>query len=131
MAPPQHDPDAPSPEDLAGTLVYARQLVARNELRRAARLLEELVNRIPDPEALLMLAKIEIERPTTQGQALEHLRLATVGNPQLTEAWLLLANYWGLRGQPDKQKRCLEKILSYDPRNRDARDAVELLATRR
>ncbi len=78
-----------------------------------------------------MLAKIEIERPTTQGQALEHLRLATVGNPQLTEAWLLLANYWGLRGQPDKQKRCLEKILSYDPRNRDARDAVELLATRR
>lgn len=131
MAPPFQDPDAPSPEDLAGTLVYARQLVARNELRRAARLLEEFVTRIPDPEALLILAKIELERPATQVQALEHLRLATVGNPQLTEAWLLLANYWSLRGQPEKQKRCLEKVLSYDPRNRDARDTIELLATRR
>ncbi|HPC84529.1 MAG TPA: hypothetical protein P5234_14565 [Thermoanaerobaculaceae bacterium] len=131
MAPPIPDPDAPSPEDLAGTLVYARQLVARNELRRAAKVLEEFVARTPDPEALLMLAKIELERPVTQPQALEHLRLATVANPQLTEAWLLLANYWSLRGQPEKQKRCLEKVLSYDPRNRDARDALELLVTRR
>lgn len=131
MAPPVQDPDAPSPEDLAGTLVYARTLVARNDLRRAAKLLEELVARIPDPEALLMLAKIELERPSTQPQALEHLRQATVANPQLTEAWLLLANYWSLRGQPEKQKRCLEKVLSYDPRNRDARDALELLVTRR
>lgn len=131
MLPPNQDPDAPSPEDLVGNLVYARHLLARNEPRKAFKLLEELVTRIPDPEALLMLAKIELDRPTTQQQALEHLRQATAGNPQLTEAWLLLANFWSLRGQPDKQRRCLEKILSYDPRNRDARDAIELLAARR
>lgn len=131
MVPPYQDPDAPSPEDLAGTLVYAKHLIARNELRKASRLLEEFVTRIPDPEALLLLAKVELERPATQTQALEHLRQATVGNPQLTEAWLILANYWSLRGQPEKQRRCLEKVLSYDPRNRDARDAIELLVTRR
>lgn len=131
MLPPNQDPDAPSPEDLAGNLAYARRLLARNEPRKAFNLLDEFVTRIPDAEALLMLAKIELDRTVTQPQALEHLRQATAANPQLTEAWLLLANYWSLRNQPDKQRRCLEKILSYDPRNRDARDAIELLAARR
>jgi len=60
-------------------------------------------------------------------RALDHLKLAMVLNPQLTPGWLALANYWGLRGAPEKQRRCLEKILAYNPANPDVRDALELL----
>lgn len=131
MTPELDEPGAPQLDDPAAMLAQAKQMIAGNDLRKAARLLEQIVAQIPDPEALLLLAKIEIERIQTQPQALEHLRQATVAHPQLTEAWLMLANYWSLRGQPEKQRRCLEKILAYDPRNLDARNTLQLLLTRR
>jgi tetratricopeptide (TPR) repeat protein len=125
------EPGVTPAEDPVATLALAKQLIADNDRRKAARLLEQVVAQIPDPEALLLLAKIEMDRIQTQPQALEHLRRATVAHPQLTEAWLMIANYWSLRGQLEKQRRCLEKILAYDPRNSDARSTLELLLTRR
>lgn len=125
------DPGATAGNDPATCIALAKQHIATKDLRRAAKLLEQAVSQIPDPEALLLLAKIEIERIQTQPQALEHLRQATVEHPQLTEAWLMLANYWSLRGQVEKQRRCLEKILAYDPKNTDARNTLTLLLTRR
>ena len=130
MEAPSQTPDAPPLEDVHGTIQFARDLIARNDLRRAAKVLGQLVSENPNAEALLLLATIEIQRPATQPQALEHLRVATVRNPRYTEAWLMLANYWSLRGQPEKQRRCLERILSYDPQNRDAREVVDLLKGR-
>ena len=131
MAPEFDEPGATPADDPAATLAQAKQLIASNEQRKAAKLLEQVVAQIPDPEALLLLAKIEIERIQTQPQALEHLRQATAAHPQLTEAWHMLANYWSLRGQPEKQRRCLEKILAYDPRDLDARNTLQLLLTMR
>ncbi|MCU0291652.1 MAG: hypothetical protein MUF10_06620 [Thermoanaerobaculaceae bacterium] len=131
MSPEFDEPGATASGDPATTLAQAKQLIASGDRRGALRLLEHVVAQVPDPEALLLLAKIEIERLQTQPQALEHLRQATAAHPQLTEAWLMLANYWSLRSQPEKQRRCLEKILAYDPRNLDARNTLQLLLTMR
>ena len=109
----------------------AKQFIAAGELRKARLMLEQLVERSPDADALVTLATLEIDNPRRQSDALEHLKRALALAPQHTEGWLLLANYWGLRGQTDKQKRCLEKILSYEKANRDVRDALELLVTKR
>ena len=44
-----------------------------------------------------------MQRPH-DARALERLRQATELQPTCTEAWLALANYWSLRGAPDKQR---------------------------
>ena len=127
---PGREPEA-SPDFSHANVPLAKQLITAGELRKARLMLEQLVEQAPDAEALLTLATLEIDNPKRQVDALDHLKRALELAPQHTEAWLLLANYWGLKGQADKQRRCLEKILSYDKANRDARDAVELLVTRK
>ena len=119
------------PEFSRASVALARQLIAAGELRKARLMLEQLVEQAPDADALVTLATLEIDNPKRQPDALDHLKRALELTPQHTEAWLLLANYWGLKGQSDKQRRCLEKILTYDKANRDARDAIELLVTRK
>jgi Tfp pilus assembly protein PilF len=109
----------------------ARNLINTGEYRRARLMLEDLVKRAPDGDSLLLLAQLELENPKRHPSALEHLRLAVVMAPQNTEAWLTLANYWSTRGQSDKQRRCLEKILAYEPANHDVRDALEMLLTKK
>ena len=109
----------------------ARQFIAAGELRKARLMLEQLVEQAPEAEAFIVLASLEIDNPRRQPDALEHVKRGLELAPQNTEGWLLLANYWGLRGQTDKQRRCLEKILTYDKNNRDVRDAVELLVTKK
>ncbi len=120
-----------TPDFAHASVPLARQLIAAGELRKARLMLEQLVDQAPDADALVTLATLEIDNPRRQPDALEHIKRALALAPQHTEGWLLLANYWGLRGQTDKQKRCLEKILSYEKANRDVRDALELLVTRK
>ncbi len=109
------------------SLPLAKHLIQIGDLRKARLMLEQLVETAPDGETLVTLASLEVDNPKRQQDGLEHIKRALEIAPQLTEGWLLLANYWGMRGQPDKQKRCLEKILTYDKTNRDARDAIELI----
>jgi len=109
------------------SVAAAKDLIATGEYRRARLMLEDLVKKTSDAEALLLLAQLELDNPKRHPSALEHLRLAVVIAPQNTEAWLTLANYWSMRGQADKQRRCLEKILAYEPGNKDVRSALELL----
>ncbi len=120
-----------SPDFSHASVPLAKQFIAAGELRKARLMLEQIVEKAPEADALVTLATLEVDNPKRQADALDHLKHALELAPQHTEAWLLLANYWGLKGQSDKQKRCLEKILSYDKANRDARDAVELLVTRK
>jgi Tfp pilus assembly protein PilF len=105
----------------------AKTLIEKGDFRKARLMLEEIVKGSPDAEALLLLAQLEIDNPKRAAAALEHLKQAVVIAPEYTEAWLTLANYWGLRGQADKQRRCLEKVLMYNPANKDVRMALELL----
>ena len=97
--------------------------------RQAHKLLAKAVEVAPDATALTVLAELEMHNPLWRPRALERLKQATAMAPNHTSAWLALANYWSLRLQPDKQRRCLERILSYEPRNREARQTLELLIT--
>lgn len=108
-------------------VAQARRLMAQNEFGPAAELLDQAVRLMPDPETLLLLAQVEFRNPMWAQRALDRLRHAVALNPKFTKGWLELANYWGMRGQTEKQKQCLEKILSYDPGNRDARSALNAL----
>ncbi|HPC82241.1 MAG TPA: hypothetical protein P5234_02705 [Thermoanaerobaculaceae bacterium] len=96
--------------------------------RQAHKLLAKAVEVAPDATALTVLAELEMHNPLWRPRALERLRQATALAPHHTPAWLALANYWSLRLQPDKQRRCLERILSYEPLNREARQTLEMLA---
>ena len=106
----------------------ARELLSSDgDPRIAHRMLSRAVEAAPDADSLVLLAEIEVANPLWRQKALDHLKQALEIEPRLTSAWLGLGNYWSLRGQPDKQCRCLEKILSYDPNNREVRSALDLL----
>ncbi|MGC8917337.1 MAG: tetratricopeptide repeat protein [Thermoanaerobaculum sp.] len=103
----------------------ALALLARGEdERRAVRLLSKAVALLPDPRSLVALAEAEVANPMWRERALTHLKQALEMDPKFTPAWLALANYWALRGDTAKQRRCLENILRYDPGNRDVKEAL-------
>jgi tetratricopeptide (TPR) repeat protein len=117
-----------SPEQAAEDKRAAREMLgAGGDARVAYRLLSRAVEVAPDAESLAQLAEIEVANPLWRQRALDHFKQALEIDPRLTTAWLGLGNYWSLRGQPDKQMRCLERILGYDPGNGEARHALDLL----
>jgi predicted Zn-dependent protease len=124
---PSQDPQPAAPDYSQPTLYDAKKALDAGDVRKARLILEQLAQGTPSPETLLLLAQLELDNPKKQPDALEHLRQAVALDPQYTTAWLTLANYWSLRSQPDKQRRCLEKILTYEPNNRDVKDALNYL----
>jgi hypothetical protein len=96
--------------------------------RKPHRMLSSAVEVAPDATTLVKLADLELGNPLWHQRALDHLRQAVELAPQCTPAWLALANYWSLRAQPDRQRRCLAKILDYDRQNDEVRQALEYLA---
>jgi Tfp pilus assembly protein PilF len=128
---PGQDPQPAAPDYSQPTLFDAKKALDAGEVRKARLLLEKLAQGNPTAETLLLLAQLELDNPKRQPDALEHLRQAVAVDPQCTTAWLTLANYWSLRGQPDKQRRCLEKILTYEPNNRDVREALGYLGPKK
>jgi tetratricopeptide (TPR) repeat protein len=107
----------------------ARQILdSGGDARLAVRLLSDAVEVIPDAVSLTLLADLETANPLWRQRALDHLKHAVAIDPKYTPAWLAIANYWSLRGQSDKQVRCLQKILSYEPANNDVREALRLIS---
>jgi tetratricopeptide (TPR) repeat protein len=102
----------------------ARRLMRQGDANQAAELLDQAERLGPDPKTLLYMARIEFHNPMWVQRGLDHLKHAVSKDPGFTEGWLELANYWGTRGQLDKQRQCLERVLAYDPRNEDARAAL-------
>lgn len=99
--------------------------------RQAHKLLSKAVEVVADASALTVLAELEMHNPLWRPRALERLKQAVAIDPRYTGAWFALANYWSLRLEPDKQRRCLEKILLYEPGNREARHTLDLLGPTR
>lgn len=99
--------------------------------RQAHKLLAKAVEVVADAGALTVLAELEMHNPLWRPRALERLKQAVAIDPRHTGAWLALANYWSLRLEPDKQRRCLEKILLYEPGHREARQTLDLLGATR
>jgi tetratricopeptide (TPR) repeat protein len=87
---------------------------------QAFRLLAQAAQLSPEPDILVALATLELEEQRWWPRALRHLKQALESAPTHTEGWLALASYWRLRAQPGKERYCLEKILAYDPGNREA-----------
>lgn len=121
---------AAPPDKAEANVLFARKMIGKGNLQTAIRLLTEAVELKPTAESLVMLAELELDRPPLYAKALEHLKQVTELDPRNTKAWLLLANYWSLRGQPEKQRRCLERILAYEPNNNDIRDAIAMITTK-
>lgn len=121
----QHEPTEAELEQAHRDKEEALALLARGEdERRAVRLLAKAVALLPDPRSLVALAEAEVANPMWRERALTHLKQALEMDPKFTPAWLALANYWALRGNTAKQRRCLENILRYDPGNRDVKEAL-------
>ncbi len=129
-------PEAQAPEPVSAELHRqaihekintARRLMRQGDNNQAAELLDQAVRMGPDPKTLLYLARIEFHNPMWAQRGLDHLKHAVSKDPQFTEGWLELGNYWALRGQLEKQRQCLERILSYDPGNHDVRTALATL----
>jgi hypothetical protein len=97
----------------------------------AHKLLAKAVEVVADASALTVLAELEMHNPLWRPRALDRLKQAVAIDPRYTGAWFALANYWSLRLEPDKQRRCLEKILLYEPGNREARHTLDLLGATR
>jgi tetratricopeptide (TPR) repeat protein len=128
---PGQDPQPAAPDYSQPTLYDAKKALDAGDVRKARLMLEKLAQSNPNAETFLLLAQLELDNPKKQSKALEHLRQAVALEPQHTTAWLTLANYWSLRSQPDKQRRCLEKILHYEPNNRDVKDALQYLGPKK
>lgn len=105
-------------------LEFGKKVLASGDSRKAMKFLELSAEQEPSAEALTLLARIELGFPGLRPKALEHLKQAVSVAPRCTEAWLLLAEFWAAKQDQEKQRRCLEKILAYDPENADARRAL-------
>lgn len=131
VAPPEPSMPEVDPGELAraeSNKTSAKQILdSGGDARRVVKLLQEAIDITPDPASLVTLAQLEVANPLWRQRALDHLKKAVEIAPTCTEAWLALANYWGLRGQPEKQKRCLQRILSYEPRNDAVREALNYI----
>ena len=104
-----------------GNFRRAQELMRAGDVGGAIQLLDQSVRFDPRPEALLLLARLEFRNPFWTQRGLDHLRRAVTVDPHFTEAWLELASFWERKQRPDRQKQCLERILSYEPDNLTAR----------
>jgi tetratricopeptide (TPR) repeat protein len=105
----------------------AAELARAGDVGAAVHLLDQAVRLNPQAETLLTLARLEFKNPMWSQRALDHLKHAVALAPDYTEAWLELANFWGTRNKPDRQRQCLEKILEFDPHNEDVSATLDAL----
>jgi curved DNA-binding protein CbpA len=105
----------------------AKELARAGDVGMAVQLLDQAIRLSPQAETLLTLARLEFKNPMWSQRALDHLKHAVALAPDFIEAWLELANFWGTRNQPDRQRHCLEKILEFDPQNEDVRATLAAL----
>lgn len=97
--------------------------------RGARRALAYAVETVPCAALLTRLGEIEISDPGTRHGGLQRLKQALALAPDYVAGWLVLASYWRQRGELDKERRCLEKVLAVDPDEAEAtRRHVEIAA---
>ena len=54
---------------------------------------------------------------------MESLRQAVRLNPKYVDAWLELADIWRRRGQPERQRKALERALTAAPESEEAAES--------
>ena len=109
----------------------ARELLRAGDVGMAVQLLDQAARLNPTAETLVWLARAEFKNPMWSQRALDHLKHAVALDPECTQAWLELANFWATRNKIDHQRQCLEKILEYDPDNVDVKAGLSSLKRRK
>ena len=109
----------------------AQSVIRAGDFGAAAQLLDEAVRAEPTADSLLLLARVEQRNPMWNNRVLDHLRMAVTMDPQFTDGWLELAAFWAKKGQKERQRQCLEKIIGYDPLNPEALRALAPLRAKR
>ncbi len=93
----------------------AQELVHDGEPYLAIKLLEQACDIDPRPEALLQLARLLMRNPLWRGKALKTIRRAIEVDPNSSDAWVELAEFWRRRRDSERQRKALEKALAADP----------------
>ncbi len=112
---------------VGANITRAQELIRAGDRGMAVQLLDQAVRLDPQPEPLLLLARLELQNPMWAQRAVDHLKHAVTLAPRHTEAWLELAKFWGLRGVRERQRQCIEAVLVYDPGNAEATAALASL----
>ena len=102
----------------------ARELLALGQVNQAVELLDQVVRLKPEPATLLQLARLELKNPMWLERAVDHLKHAVSVDPRFTDGWLELAEFWKSKKDVERQRQCLQRILSYEPGNRQAQIAM-------
>jgi tetratricopeptide (TPR) repeat protein len=108
-------------ELVSANVARAKELIRVGDRGMAVQLLDQAVRLDPQAEPLLLLARLELQNPMWTQRALDHLKHALALAPRFTEAWLELASFWGVRGLRERQRQCLDQVLTYDPNNADVK----------
>jgi curved DNA-binding protein CbpA len=99
---------------------WADDLAKLGELHLAMQALQAALVNDPQPQIYLRLARLQRKNPLWGGRALESLRQAVRLDPKFVDAWLELADIWRRRGQPERQRKALERALTADPESEAA-----------
>ena len=113
---------------VSANLQRADELIREGEIHLAIRLLEQACAIEPRPDALTKLAQLMLRNPSWHDRALQLIRRAINVDPKYNEAWLELAEFWRRRGDAERQRKALERILSTDPDHERANKMYRQLA---
>lgn len=116
------DPDARR-QLVEANIAHARRLAEGGDVFMAVRLLEEACSLEPRAGALLDLARLQMRNPLWFQRALTSVRKAVELEPRRIEGWLELADLWKQRGDPERQRKSLERALAIDPHDLRAQEA--------
>jgi hypothetical protein len=110
-------------ELVEGNLRQAEELIQSGQGRHAFTFLESASQMARDEDTLLKLADLAGRDPAWGRLALDALKRLTSSYPGCIEAWIVLANHWLGRDDPERQRKALERALTVDP---DSEIAQEL-----
>jgi len=96
-------------------LKRADELVREGEVYLAIQLLEQACALDPRAAQLVKLARLLLRNPLWTNRALASLRRAIEIDPQSTDAWIELAEFWRRRNDPERQRKALERALAISP----------------
>lgn len=103
-------------------LKRADELIRDGEIFSALRLLEQACAIEARPGALLKLAQLQLKNPKWDIKALRTLQKALEVDPDFIDVWLELAEFWQRRGDTERCRKAIEKVLSLDPNHPKARE---------
>ncbi len=127
---PEVDPDARAAL-VEANLKRADELIRDGEIFSALQMLEQACAIDARPGALLKLAQLQLKNPKWDSKALRTLQKALEVEPDFIDVWLELAEFWQRRGDSERQRKTLEKVLSLDANHPKAKEDYAVLSGKR